>query len=469
MPPYLQLFSSELRRCFNGNIPNRLLVALSGGVDSMCLTYLLTEYRKKYNLRMDIHALTIDHGYRPGSSQEARMVGLQVSNWGVQHHIKKLSYDRELNSITNFEEVARTLRYQALRDMCTSLEVNSVLVAHTLDDQIETFLQRLQMNSTLYGLSGLRPRSPLPLKPAEPENTTRAFELYRPLLSFSKEQLREICDLNNVEWFEDSTNADPTVTKRNWLRYLINEYLPATESTSHLLSRGELIKSVEAVESMRIVFEQHIRNLDDYVKTNGSFRFDEKTATIEFSVEALFWSNLHDSVSGRWLYDLMYPLSSSDNYHWSYAKIERHAMPRIKNFLAEKEKKFSMTYLNVKIDVNKRENGAVKFRLSRQPVERERRNNGVDLNCLKRLSQWVLVNNLWWIRLSDALERRLTIKLYEPNQKKLVQKTFPDVKKISLEIPIILDSSNGEMVAIPTMGLSVPDVKTEWHIKRSNT
>lgn len=435
----------------------------------MCLTYLLTEYRKKFHLRMDIHALTIDHGYRPGSSQEARMVGLQVSNWGVQHHIKKLSYDRELNSITNFEEVARTLRYQALRDMCTSLEVNSVLVAHTLDDQIETFLQRLQMNSTLYGLSGLRPRSPFPLKPAEPEITTHAFELYRPLLSFGKKQLREICDLNDVEWFEDSTNADPTVTKRNWLRYLINEHLPRTESTSHLLSRGELVKSVEAVESMRIVFEQRIRNLDNYVKTNGSFRFDERTATIEFSIETLLWHNLHDSVTGRWVYGLMHPLSSSDNYHWSYAKIERHAMPRIKNFLAEKENKISMTYLNVKIDVNKRDNGVVTFRLSRQPVERKRRNNGVVLDCLKRFLQWVLVNNIWWIRLSDALERRLTIKLYEPNQKKLVQKTFPDVKKISLEIPIILDSSNGEVVAIPTMGLSVPDVKTEWHIKRSNT
>lgn len=436
----------------------------------MCLTYLLTEYRKKYNLKMDIHALTIDHGYRLGSSQEAKMVGRQVSNWGVQHHIKKLSYDRELSSITNFEEVARTLRYQALRDLCTSLDVNSMLVAHTLDDQIETFLQRLQMSSTLYGLSGLRPRSPLPLKPVGPGNGTQHIELYRPLLSFSKKDVQEICELNNIEWFEDSTNADPTVTKRNWLRYLINDYLPATESKNHLLSRGELLKSVEAVEHMRIAFEEHIRNLDNYVKTYGSFRFDERSAIIDLSVETLFWGNLHDSVTGRWLYNLMYPLSSSDNYHWSYAKIERHAMPRIRKFLAEKDKKkVSMTYLNVKIDVKKRDDGVVNFHLSRQPVERERREKNLNLKVLKSFSQWVLVNNIWWIRLSDALERKLTIKLYEPYLKKLVQKTFPNVKKISLEIPMILDASSGEVVAIPTMGLRVPEMQTEWHIKGSET
>lgn len=113
------VFKSLLAKCFrNGVVPNKVLIALSGGVDSVCLTYLLSQYRDLYNPDLKIHAVTIDHGYREGSSDEAKAVGDLVNKWGVQHNVIPLDYkNRSVHLITNFEEVARTMRYEAFRNL----------------------------------------------------------------------------------------------------------------------------------------------------------------------------------------------------------------------------------------------------------------------------------------------------------------------------------------------------------------
>lgn len=433
----------------------------------MCLTYLLTQYSQKHHPNMDIHALTIDHGYREESSEEAKLVGQKVRQWGVKHHIEKLSYDRPLSTITNFEEVARNLRYRALQEFCFKIDTSALLVAHTLDDQIETFLQRLQMNSTIYGLNGLKLRSPIPVKPAGPRNSISPIELLRPLLILEKKQITSYCRDNQIEWFEDSTNADPTVTKRNWLRFMISEDVPKMGLSSHAISRGEVLKSIHEVDQARRSFEKCMDKLDHYVKKYGLFQFDKSKAAINFTIESLFWYKLSDSVSARWLYDVMYPLSSSENFHWSYAKIERQAIPRIDRFIEDDgQKKITLTYLNVKIDIRKEPNGMIKFGLLRQPAERERRQSTTHLRLMETFLEWVLVNNIWWLRLKDDLKREVRIQLYNPAMKKDVERVFPKCGKLSAEIPIVLDASSREVIAIPTMDLTVPKIKAEWSIKK---
>lgn len=434
----------------------------------MCLTHLLTQYSQRHHPGMDIHALTIDHGYRKESSEEAKLVGQKVRQWGVKHHIEKLSYDRPLSTITNFEEVARNLRYKALQDFCLKIDTSTLFVAHTLDDQIETFLQRLQMNSTIHGLIGLKLRSPIPVKPAGTTSSTAPIELLRPLLTLTKKQVTSYCRDNRIEWFEDSTNADPTMTRRNWLRFMISEYVPKTGMSSHIISRDEILKSIHEVDQVRRSFEKCIAKLDDYVKKYGLFQFDQSNATINFTIESLFWLKLNASISARWLYDIMYPLSSSENFHWSYAKIERQAIPRIGRFIEDDiQKIITLTYLNVKIVIFKEPYGMIKCRLMRQPAERERRQSTTHLRLMERFLEWLLVNNIWWLRLKDDAKREARIQLYNPVMKKDVKEVFPQCGKLSPEIPIVLDASSSEILAVPTMGLAVPELQVEWSIKKS--
>lgn len=463
---YKQVFYNELRRCFNGNVPDKLLVALSGGVDSMCLTYLLADYKRTYQPLLDIHALTIDHGYRNESTQEAKEVGEQVSQWGIKHQIKKLDYGRNLNEITNFEEVARTLRYEAFQDSCHNLGIGSILVAHNLDDQIETFLQRLQMNSTLFGLASLKGRSPFPSKPRGPVERMPPLTVCRPVLLLSKPEIIQVCQKNQVNWFEDKTNADPTVTKRNWLRH----HLPNIDDKKHPLSREQLLRSINDIGNTREVLESHIDKLDKYIRTYGNFKFDKAQAAISFTVPLSFWSKLHESVAGRWLYNLMYPISSSDNYHWSYAKIERLAIPRINEFLTSpSNNKLSLTYLNVKLDIESADHDTLNIQLSRQPTERRlRAASTIDLHLTESPLEWVLFNNIWWLSISDKKARKVRIEQYNSSMKAKLSKTFPKVRRVSRGIPIVINDTNDEVLALPTLGSTVPGVNVEWYVKAAS-
>lgn len=466
-----QLFFNELRRCCNDKVPEKVLVALSGGVDSMCLTHLLAEYKQSCQPLLNIHALTIDHGYRRSSSEEARQVGLQVSKWGVIHHIESLEYDRDVNAITNFEEVARNLRYQALQRYSVDLGIQCILVAHTLDDQIETFLHRLQMNSTLYGLNGLKRRSPLPLKPLGPVESVKPSHVCRPLLSFSKKELKSICEEDHINWYEDVTNADPDLTKRNWLRYLVNEYVPSSsQSKNHPLSREALVDSIELIQAVTKCIEAHVKRLDKYIRENCSFEFLEDEGSIKFTVSSSYWKLLDNSVCARWLYRIMYPISSTETYHWSYAKMERRATPRIHKFMeGHGDDVLSMTYLNVMLQFKRCADDIVEVTLKRQPLPRYQLEAArIQMHLNEHPLPWSLFTNIWWIRLRSHTRRNVNIGPYDSSMRLKVLQSFPDLKNIMQGIPVVFDDESGDVIALPTRKKALSGIEVECYIKKED-
>lgn len=443
------VFRQHLLTCFSGNVPGKLLVALSGGVDSMCLTHLLLQYKKLYDPKLEIHTMTIDHGYRKMSSLEAHEVGRIVQSWGAHHYIHRLSYDRNPSTITNFEEVARTMRYNAFERQCDELGIRALLLAHNLNDRIETFLQRLQMNSTLYGLGGLKPRATMPISSKSPQR----ISVFRPLLQFDKQSLRETCVKSDVLWFEDHTNADLHLTKRNLFRYMVNEYVPQEilrRPDLAVLSKESLLKTLNEVDEFLTVLDDRIKALDDYVMKQGSYEFNKGLATIKFSVPVHMWLSLDPSVAARWLYEKVSPISSAKHLHWSYAKIERQAMPRIRKYAKAARGKLNLTYLNVVFQIESDE-GLLHFSMSKQPPTRK------DLACIRRTvsvpSPWMLIDRTWWVEIKKASSSKVTIEPYNSKMKKQLLEAFPQVtpSKI-LNLPIIKDENT--VVGIPTLGLS---------------
>jgi tRNA(Ile)-lysidine synthetase-like protein len=431
-------------------------------VDSICLTYLLSQYRRIHQPDLQVHAITIDHQYRVGSEKEAEAVGNIVVPWGVNHIISRLSYDKPVSHITNFEEHARLKRYETFNSLCHQLHCQSLLVGHTLDDQLETFLHRLQQNSSLLGLVGLKPKS---LIPVEYKYGVPNVFVYRPLLEYKKSQLIETCTKNHIPWFEDVTNQDHGLTKRNFFRYLMNVYIPNNPDLQ-VISKESLHLSFQQVAwfSKRVIdLTQQLQalleteNLITRVDSNASL-------TIQFPRRIIVDGNT--LVVSRFLFNYIYPISAVKHYHWAYARIEKHLYPKILQFLNSTELKIRLTYLNLQFDISKSLN-YVTVSISRQPILRHE-NFDIKYISNETWGDWVLFDRRFWLRLKSNSKLSLVIIPYQHRLHKsqlhprLVNKV---TRKMDFSPAILF---NDEIIAFPTFSFSTdPTLLSEWSLKPS--
>ncbi|MDR1475122.1 MAG: tRNA lysidine(34) synthetase TilS [Holosporales bacterium] len=169
--------------------------ALSGGADSMSLTLLINEWMHTNSGKL--FTVTVDHSLRPESAEEAKTVGKWMKDYGISHHILKWDHG---SILCGHKQVrARQARYDLLFDFCNKVEADYLLVAHTLDDQIETFFIRQEFHSGDYGLAGIN----AVVKPPQ----TRTV-MIRPLLNVYKNELKSYLTSIRQKWIEDPSNLD---------------------------------------------------------------------------------------------------------------------------------------------------------------------------------------------------------------------------------------------------------------------
>ena len=128
-----------------------LAVAVSGGGDSMGLVILANRWARQRGGQ--VTALTIDHGLRKGAAKEAEKVGKWLSKYSIKHVVLKWRGDKP---ITGIQEAARNARYRLMDQWCQNNHILHLLLAHTLDDQAETLLMRLQRGSGLDGRNQIK-------------------------------------------------------------------------------------------------------------------------------------------------------------------------------------------------------------------------------------------------------------------------------------------------------------------------
>ncbi|MFP3027204.1 MAG: tRNA lysidine(34) synthetase TilS, partial [Wolbachia sp.] len=131
---------------------NQIAVAVSGGVDSIVLLHLMTNWAKKNKLSLPI-ALTVNHGLRSESQKEADFVISYAKELGAKESFI-LNWEKQ-NIKGNIQLQARKARYKLLEEWCKNNNVKCLLVAHHKDDQAETFLLRLERGSGVDGLSSM--------------------------------------------------------------------------------------------------------------------------------------------------------------------------------------------------------------------------------------------------------------------------------------------------------------------------
>jgi tRNA(Ile)-lysidine synthase len=179
----------------------RLLVAVSGGPDSVTLLALLAEWAGRPG-RPEIVAATIDHGLREGSAAEAQAVARFCDGLGVPHALLPWLGPKPATGLQNR---ARTARYHLLAREAERRGGAVVVTAHTLDDQAETLLMRMAHGSGPAGLVGMRARS-----------RRDGIALARPLLSVSKARLVATARARGLWFAADPSNLDPRFERVRW-------------------------------------------------------------------------------------------------------------------------------------------------------------------------------------------------------------------------------------------------------------
>lgn len=194
----------------------KVLAAVSGGADSVCLAHWLSVQAKRKNL--EVALLHVNHGLREKEAErDAASVRALGKRLGLKTYVVRADVrGRAAKRGLGLEDAGRRERYRALVARARRGKFGLVATGHHLDDQAETVLLHLLRGTSLEGLGGIAPRRPL----------APGLELIRPLLPLSRDEVRAYLDVHGLPWREDRSNADPKFT-RNWIR---REVLPLLET-----------------------------------------------------------------------------------------------------------------------------------------------------------------------------------------------------------------------------------------------
>ncbi|NLW56397.1 MAG: tRNA lysidine(34) synthetase TilS [Firmicutes bacterium] len=200
-----------------------VLVAVSGGVDSMVLLSVL----QRLPLQLNLAVFHLNHGLRPSADEEAKMVARYAAAHSLPCYIEKIGYDLHAVKGVSLQEAAREERYRRLVRTAQRLGSEKIALGHQADDQVETVLMRFLTGAGPEGLAGIPP--------------VRGMFI-RPLLEVGRTEILAYARQLQLPWAEDESNAEQ-VYLRNKIRHSLIPHL----QSAYQPGLGERLKETAVI------------------------------------------------------------------------------------------------------------------------------------------------------------------------------------------------------------------------------
>jgi tRNA(Ile)-lysidine synthase len=242
---------------------DRVIVAFSGGADSVCLLVILNELKDE--LGISLKAVHVHHGLRgqeaDRDSEYAKELAMSLSLPFSCAHVDVTGYAREHR--LSVEEAGRHLRYEILEQERLNFGGNKIAVAHHKDDQAETILYHLFRGTGLKGLGGIRPERD---------------RIVRPLLTVGKGEILAYLEEKRISYCEDSTNSHHDYA-RNRIRGIL---LPIIKEQINARAADNIIHAGEMAAKADEYLEKQAQGI---LKEWGSLEWDENDTLISSKIQ----------------------------------------------------------------------------------------------------------------------------------------------------------------------------------------
>lgn len=193
-----------------------IVVGCSAGPDSMALVDMLLKIREKYNLSLIV--AHVNHNLRKQSVQEEEY----LRNYCEKHHIMFEGMIITEYGDDNFHNEARNIRYDFFEKIVHKYQANYLMTAHHGDDLVETILMRITRGSNLNGYSGFKKIVDM-----------GDYQIVRPLLNYTKQELEEYDKKNHVMYYIDDSNMKDKYTRNRYRKYIL-PFLKEEDPNIHL-------------------------------------------------------------------------------------------------------------------------------------------------------------------------------------------------------------------------------------------
>lgn len=263
---------------------SRILVACSGGPDSMALLYLLQDIATHRHTTYKIGVAIVDHCIRPESKDEVLWLQHQVEELGLPFYSATFDVPRLSKEYKKSEEtIGRQVRYQWLNEIAQSEGYDYISVAHHKDDQAESILAHIIRGSGLNGLTGM-----------SVVQSEYAIPVVRPLLDVTKENLLAYIGTKHISYCVDSTNEDVRY-QRNRIRHRI---IPELEAVNPAVVDAIVRLGSSVNEDVMVISDLTSRTFDKLVSIgDDEVRISRRALRQEpLAIQRRLWQRLVSTI-----------------------------------------------------------------------------------------------------------------------------------------------------------------------------
>ncbi|MCX8075288.1 MAG: tRNA lysidine(34) synthetase TilS [Clostridia bacterium] len=263
---------------------DKIIVAVSGGPDSICLLDVLTnlksELKEKHNINYDLFVAHVNHKIRKESDEEKIYVESVCKNHNIPFYYKeadilKISKEMKISE----ETCGRYVRYEFFNEILSNINASKIAVAHNMDDNVETIFLNIIRGSGIKGLIGMNFLS---------------GNIIRPILNIQKSDILEYCELEKLDPCFDATN-ELDIYKRNKIRLKL---IPSIKNEYN----ENIVQNIIRMSKIAKIDNDFMDSYSENIVKKCILNADKETITFDFSIIL----NEHEAVQNRVIRNIIF-------------------------------------------------------------------------------------------------------------------------------------------------------------------